>query len=53
MLVAGVCGIFVGIFILYASIVDMQIPKVIWILLAICSFISAAYNFFNYRDKRQ
>ena len=52
MLVAGVCGIFVGIFILYAGIVDMHVPKLIWILLAICSLISAVYNFCNYRGSR-
>ena len=53
MLVAGVCGIFVDIFIIYASIVDMHIPKLIWILLAICCLISAVYNFCNYRGSRK
>ena len=52
MLVAGICGILSGIFIIYASIVDMHIPKAIWLLLAICSFISAAYNFYIYRGSR-
>lgn len=52
MLVAGICGILGGIFIVYASIVDMHIPKAIWILLAVCWFISAIYNLYNYRSNR-
>ena len=52
MLAAGICGIIVGVFIIYASVVDMHIPKAVWILLAICSLISAVYNFCNYRENR-
>ena len=52
MLVAGTCGILSGIVIIYASIVDRPIPKAIWIVLALCSLISAIYNFCNYRGAR-
>ena len=47
-----ICAIFVDVFIIYASITDLNIPKPIWLLFAVFSFAAAAYNFYNYRTYR-
>ena len=52
LLLIFICAIFVGAFIIYASITDLNIPKPTWLLFAVFSFISAAYNFYNYRTYR-
>ena len=46
------CSILVDVFIICASSADLNIPKLIWLLFAVCSFVSAAYNFSNYRTYR-
>ena len=43
-LIAAIGSIFSGVFILYASI-DINIPKPVWLLFAICGFVSAIVNF--------
>ena len=53
MLPAGICGIIVSVYILYAGIVDITVPKPVWLLMAVCSLVSAVINFTNYRNGRK
>ena len=53
MLPAGICGILVSVYILYASIVDIAVPKPVWLVMACCTLVSAVINFTNYRNGRK
>ena len=53
MLPAGICGILVSVYIIYAGIVDITVPRPVWLVMAACSLVSAAVNFTNYRNGRK
>ncbi len=55
-LIGAVCGVLSGAGMIYASITDGNIPKIVWILISIGWFIAVAsqicnYCYFNRKDK--
>ncbi len=48
-LIGAVCGVLSGVGMIYASIVDGNIPKTVWILISIGWFIAVASQICNYR----
>ncbi len=48
-LIGAVCGMLSGIGMIYAGIVDGNIPKTVWILIAIGWFIAVASQICSYR----
>lgn len=54
-LIGTICGILSGMGMIYAGVVDLNIPKTLWILIAIGWFIDVvvqicSYHYFNKKD---
>lgn len=43
-LISGIAGILCGIVIIVLAIVDIEPPKLLWLVFALCSFINAIPN---------
>ena len=55
-LIGGIIGILCGIAIITLAILDVETPKILWLVFALCSFINVIlilhYNKFRSKDKK-
>jgi len=55
-LISGIIGILCGIAIIILAILDVETPKILWFVFALCNFINAIlilhYNKFWNKDKK-
>lgn len=51
-LVSGVLGILYGITLIILMIAGFELPKILWLIFALCGFINAILILYNYNSKK-
>ncbi len=51
-IIAGMLGILLGITIIIVSIMDIDVPKLIWAIFGVVCFINAIGNIINYKESK-
>ena len=50
-LISAICVLLIGIAIIIVAIIDVELPKPLWLLFAVCNLVNAILIIANYKKK--